>query len=212
MIDPGPEESHHLAALRAALTDADSVTILLTHAHEDHAGGAAALGRALDAPIRGYGPGAEPLRPDDEVHTDEGLLRPVETPGHARRHLAFHWPEGEAIFPGDLILGEGATTWVGAYPECVQDYLDSLGELRALAARVIYPAHGAPIDDPEAALERFEAHRRERIRQVEEALSERPRASVDDLVERIYGGDLSDGLGLAARKSVEAILHHLGRT
>lgn len=209
VVDPGPDDRDHLDALLEQVADATSVVILVTHSHEDHAGGAPTLARELDAEVVGYGPGARPPDPKATIETDQGHLRPVETPGHAREHLAFHWPRGGAIFPGDLILGQGDTTWVGAYPGCVADYLESLEALRALGAEVIYPAHGPPVRDVPETLERYESHRRERIRQVEQARAAAPGATAEELVRKIYGNEVPHDLMPAARKSVEAILVHL---
>lgn len=101
---------------------------------------------------------------------------------------------------------------MGAYPGCVADYLESLDRIRALGARVIYPAHGSPVREVAEALDRYETHRRKRIRQVERARAGAPEASPDELVRRIYGDEVPPGLRAAARKSVEAILHHLGES
>lgn len=210
VVDPGPDRPDHVEALVSALGGASGVVILVTHAHGDHAGAAEPLAGRLGVEVVGYGPGARPPEPGEELETDQGALRPVDTPGHARRHLAFHWPRGRAVFPGDLILGRGETTWVGEYPGCVADYLESLETLRRLEAEVVYPAHGHPITDVAGTLDRYEAHRRERIRQVREALSEAPGATAGELVRRIYGDEVPAGLEEAARKSVAAILHHLG--
>jgi glyoxylase-like metal-dependent hydrolase (beta-lactamase superfamily II) len=149
------------------------------------------------------------LADGESVPTDEGDLVAVETPGHARAHLAFHWPARRALFAGDLLLGKGDTVWVGEYVGSVADYLRSLERVRALGVRVIYPAHGPPLDDPEEAIDRFLSHRRERIRQVEAALAEQPDAGVDELLERVYGTRLPAAAERAARMSMEALKAHV---
>lgn len=210
VIDPGPEDPAHRASLVEAVAEARTVVVLVTHAHGDHAGGAAALAQELDAPLRGFGAGARPLADGESLRTDQGSLVALHTPGHARDHLALHWPRARAAFAGDLVLGEGDTTWVGEYPGSVGDYLASLERLRTLDLEVLYPAHGPPVRDVEGVLGRYESHRRERIAQVEGALREDPGASVEELVGRIYGDQVPQGLREAARRSLQAILHHLG--
>lgn len=212
VIDPGPESERHLRQLMAAVEDADDVTVLVTHGHPDHAPGARPLADALGVEV--WGPEAidgvsRPLREADVIPTDAGDLVAVETPGHARHHLAFHWPARRALFAGDLLLGAGDTVWVGEYPGCVADYLESLNKVRALDLDVIYPAHGPPLEAPDVAIDRFEQHRRDRIHQMEVTLAERPEATVDELRDSIYGTRLPDLARRAATMSLEALKAHV---
>ena len=210
IIDPGPDVESHVRALVREVAGAEKIWILLTHGHADHAGCGAHLAGLLDAEIVGVGlDSARGLSPGEAIHTDAGRLTMLDTPGHSREHVTFHWIEARAAFPGDLVLGMGDTTWVGEYPGCVAHYLDSLARLRALECEALYPAHGPPIDDPPGTLDAYEAHRRDRIRQVGEALAARPNATVSEFVEVIYGAALPDQLQGAAEKSIAAALDFL---
>lgn len=209
VVDPGPDRLPHVRALTREAARGRHVVILQTHDHADHAGAATRLADRLGAPVVGAGDGADPLDDGEAVETDHGRLVAVETPGHARRHLAFHWPERGAVFVGDLLLGEGSTTWVGAYPGCVADYLRSLERVEALEPGVLFPAHGPPIRQPMEALQRYADHRRERLSQLRSALARTPDASVPELTGRVYGDELSADLEEAARGTIEAMLHHL---
>jgi len=196
-----------------AVRDADDVRIVLTHGHRDHAPAAFTLADRLGLDV--WGPEGlatvdREIRDGEVLSTDEGDLVAVETPGHARHHLAFHWPERKALFAGDLLLGRGATTWVGEYSGCVADYLASLTRLRDLDLAVIYPAHGPALEDPSEAIDRFEAHRRERIRQVEEALAARPETGEAELLSVVYGGNVPEAMHEAAIRSVRALMEHAG--
>jgi hydroxyacylglutathione hydrolase len=144
------------------------------------------------------------------VETDAGALVAVATPGHAREHLCFHWPARAALFSGDLVLGEGDTTWVAGYPGCVADYLQSLETLRSLDLQRIYPTHGGPVDDVSACLDRYTQHRLARVAQVQAILSEFPGATRKELLGRVYGGLLPADLALAAQESLDALLDYLG--
>jgi glyoxylase-like metal-dependent hydrolase (beta-lactamase superfamily II) len=210
VIDPGPDVEAHVRAVSSLLEGADDVTILITHQHEDHAGGAAALARLTGALVAGAGPVERVLPDGAAVHTDEGELIAVSTPGHARDHLCFHWPRASALFAGDLMLGEGDTTWVAGYPGCVGDYLESLARLRALSLGRIYPAHGDPIDDVMERIDRYEAHRRARIAQVEAVLRDNPAATRRQILDRVYGGIVPPALVPAAMESLAALLDYLG--
>src|SRR4051795_10973657 len=94
VIDPGPDDPSHLAAVRAAAEERGALgCVLLTHSHGDHSAGAHALGVEVIAPS------------DGEEHFG---LRAVATPGHAADHVCFLTPDG-VCFSGDLVLGEGST-------------------------------------------------------------------------------------------------------
>jgi len=212
VIDPGPDDATHLASVAEQTRGADSIAILLTHGHADPAAGASALARVLGAEV--YGPAGvgsvtSPLSDGDAVRTDHGDLAVVDTPGHSRDHFAYHLPRHRALFAGDLLIGKGDTVWVGEYPGCVADYLASLRRLGRLDLDVVYPAHGPQLERPYEALDRFAAHRRERIRQMAEALATQPDARLEELLEIVYGGDLSEEARGAAIRSIEALKVHV---
>ncbi len=57
LIDPGPADSAHHAAIRAALGPGDRIThILVTHTHVDHSPGARSVAGATGAPVHAFGP------------------------------------------------------------------------------------------------------------------------------------------------------------
>ena len=196
------------------MADAREVRIVLTHDHGDHAGGVPKLVERLDCET--WGPAGaryveRPLHAGEHVSTDQGELVAVPTPGHAERHLALHWPEAEALFVGDLLLGEGSTTWVGAYAGCVADYLGSLARVDGLEAKALYPAHGPPLTRPTEAVARFRAHRLKRVAQMRELLARRPNASEAELVEGMYG-DAPPEAERAILASVGALREHVLRS
>lgn len=220
VLDPGPDDPLHLERLCRELEGASQVTILVTHGHADHSAGALPLARALEGGaipevaevrVRGAAPGIpETLADQDRIPTDHGTLRTLWTPGHALPHFAFLWEEPNLLFPGDLLLGEGNTAWVGSYPGCVADYLASLDRLESLSATRLFPAHGPPLEDPAGAIQRFRVHRLHRLEQVAAALDQDPAMEADRIVDRIYGSALPRSLRGAARWSVFALLDHLG--
>lgn len=212
VIDPGPDLDSHVRALSSALSGASEIRILLTHHHGDHAGAARALAETLSALV--YGPpstGSLPLTAGQRISTDEGDLAVVDTPGHTRDHLAFHWFDAEALFAGDLLLGRGSTTWLGEYPGCVADYLASLDRVERLAPRVVYPSHGNPVRRVPAVIGAYRKHRLDRLHQLARALEEHPGASPETLMEVVYGRTLPERLSKAAGASIRVMLHHLGR-
>ena len=125
VIDPGPDRPEHIAALLAALRGETITTILVTHTHRDHSPGARALKAATGARIIGCAPhdfsqwaagnpaGAvhdssyEPgmiLREGEVIEAKNFSLVCVETPGHAKNHLAFALPQENALFSGDHVM------------------------------------------------------------------------------------------------------------
>jgi glyoxylase-like metal-dependent hydrolase (beta-lactamase superfamily II) len=212
VIDPGPDVEDHVRALALAVRDASERTIVLTHGHRDHAGATRSLADAIGAEV--WGPhGVEHvehvLSDGDVVDTDDGQLVAVHTPGHTADHLCFYWPQRNALFAGDMLLGRGDTTWVAEYPGCVADYFDSIDRLRELDISVAYPAHGPPLEDVTKALDRFARHRRIRVRQVEQALIGHEDATVEDLFNVVYGGALPPGMDEAARRSLAALMEYV---
>lgn len=225
VIDPGPATPAHLDALAAALHGAESVSVVLTHAHPDHAAAGEPLARRLGAALcmaRGALAGAVPehaiarwLEDGDALETDAGALRVVATPGHAPEHLALHWHDGAApargaVFVGDLMMGEGDTALV-AHPEGdLAAYLRSLDRVAALGAAVFYPAHGPPIEAPAEALARYREHRHRRIEQAIGALRIGA-ATPARLLDAVYGDTVPAALRPAALASLLAVLRYLER-
>jgi len=230
IIDPGPPDPGHLAAIEAAagFGDGGSVgTVLLTHHHADHSESAKEFAarwgcgvRALDP---GYRLGSEGLSDGDVVEVDGLEVRVVGTPGHTADSLCFFLPAEQAVLTGDTVLGRGTT--VVAHPDGeLGAYLDSLDRLHALAEShelaSIWPGHGPVIPDALAALDYYIAHRQERLDQVREAvrrLTTEPHPeglAVEELprrvVEIVYQ-DVDPVLWGAAELSVRAQLAYLAR-
>jgi glyoxylase-like metal-dependent hydrolase (beta-lactamase superfamily II) len=223
VIDPGPAEAQHLSRLRAELAGVRPVAILLTHHHPDHGAAAPALAAATGAPMLMASGAldvgfpridADEWVPDGTVwETDGGAVRAVTTPGHSPEHLAFLWhgpdtPAGGVLFVGDLFMGTGDTTLVAPPEGDLHAYLGSLERVRRLEPGVLLPAHGPPLDDPAAAIERYVRHRQQRIAQVRDVLRDAGPLPPAALVDRIYP-DLDPRLRAAAEGSLQAILAYL---
>ena len=206
VVDPGPRLQDHLDAVADAVGDGVVVCIALTHSHPDHADGADALAQRVNASVRCAAAGT--LHDGDTLTTDDGVLRAIATPGHTPDHFSFWWESERAAFCGDLMMG-GMDTALVARPEGdLRDYLASLRLMRDLRPRVIYPAHGAPFEDPETAIAQYIAHREDRIAQVLDGLNDGP-LSDDALVDKIYGGALDPRIRHYAQTAVQAYLAYL---
>ncbi len=206
IIDPGPSLPAHQDAVADAVGDGVAVCILLTHAHPDHAEGADALAARLRTNV--LSGTTRTLHDRNVIQTDAGAITALATPGHTADHFSFWWQPERAVFCGDLLMG-GMDTALVARPEGdLAHYLASLRALQALHARVIYPAHGAPFHDADAAIERYVQHREQRVQQVIEGLQDGP-LSADALLEQVYGPELDRRMRQYAETAVEAYLEYL---
>jgi glyoxylase-like metal-dependent hydrolase (beta-lactamase superfamily II) len=184
VIDPGPDIEAHVDALTAALAGERVAAILCTHNHRDHSPAARPLQAATGAPIIGCaplsleddGPRADAAfdadyRPDRILADGDSLagsgwrLEAVATPGHTSNHLCFALAETGALFSGDHVMG-WSTTVVAPPDGDMAAYMASLDKLRMRPDTAYFPAHGPPVADPKAHLDRLIAHRRERERQI----------------------------------------------
>ena len=80
VIDPGPDDDDHLAAVLAAVAGEEVSHIVVTHTHRDHSPASAALQTATGAPTYGFGPHPVP-HPDDAAAatpTSWDALMPTE--------------------------------------------------------------------------------------------------------------------------------------
>ena len=209
VVDPGPLQEGHLAALAAAGRVA---LVLITHRHADHTAASARFAELTGAPVRAfdedYCVNGDPLS-DGELLSQAGTsIRVVATPGHTDDSVCLHLPgDGPAgsVLTGDTILGHGTTIIDGS----LADYLASLETLRALGPATVLPAHGPVLPDLAAICDTYLAHRHERLDQVRSALSALgPDASVAQVTDRVYT-QTDAAVRFAAEASVIAQLAYL---
>ncbi|MET7807357.1 MBL fold metallo-hydrolase [Micromonospora chersina] len=212
VVDPGPADEEHLAALTA---HGPVGFVLITHGHADHTEGAPRLSALLGgAPVLAVDPahtvGGAPLTPDTAL--DAGLeIRPLTTPGHTADSVCFLVGHGDerVVLTGDTILGRGTT--VVAHPDGhLGDYLSSLELLTTYRGIPALPGHGPALADCGAAAEFYLAHRRARLDQVRAAVAAGA-TTAPEVVERVYA-DVDRSLWWAAEWSVRAQLEYLGVT
>lgn len=227
VIDPGPDEPDHLAALEAAIGGEHVCAIMCTHTHRDHSPASRPLARRTGAPIvgcapvafdttgpradEGFDPDYEPDRvlADGEAMTGPGwTLTAVATPGHVSNHLCFALEESGALFSGDHVMGWSTSVVVPPDGD-MGDYMNSLELLHERDDRVLYPAHGPAVTNPRQLVRSMIGHRRQRENQILRLLGE-DRQEVGELVPQMYKG-LDPRLTKAAALSVTAHLIDLER-
>lgn len=229
VIDPGPDDPRHIAAILDAVGEGRVSHIFVTHAHLDHSAGTQALAKATGAPVLAFGGAAAGRSPamaraedmgiagggegvdegfDPDIRLADGAvvtgrewsLTALHTPGHMGNHLAF--ASGGTIYCGDLVMG-WSTTLISPPDGDLSDYFRSLHRLALTGADRLVPAHGDAVDAPGARLAELAAHRRARTAQVLAALAQAP-GDASTLAARIY--DVAPALQPAAARNVLAHL------
>jgi len=217
LIDAATGDPRHLAALDAALGGSALSRVLVTHAHPDHASGAAGLAARWTGAAffklpwperdREYPVAWGRLADGDVVDAGDGALRVVHTPGHAPDHVCFFDEADGTLFCGDLLIQGGTVVVPGSYGGSLTDYLASLARMRELRPARVLPAHGPEIDDMTALIDEYVAHRRRRDDQILAAL--RQGHATQAAIVRVVYPDLAAELRGAAGESVLAHLQKL---
>jgi glyoxylase-like metal-dependent hydrolase (beta-lactamase superfamily II) len=169
LIDTGTGE--HLAESIAKIEKVmklDKIkTIILTHRHYDHTGGAAEILEHLDAEIFIHKAGSEAvikgdgaitgahmlgreqkavdvqlLNLDDPLDCGDVQFKLYHTPGHSPGCVSLYDEESKTLFPGDVVFTDGG---VGRWDLAGGDFpthLKSIEFLNTLDVVNLYPGHG----------------------------------------------------------------------
>jgi glyoxylase-like metal-dependent hydrolase (beta-lactamase superfamily II) len=230
IIDPGPLDARHTAALLDAVRGETVTHIIVTHTHRDHSPGAAPLKEATGAPTFGEGPhrasrslfigeterldtgGDTGFMPDhrivdgDAIVGDGWAIEAIATPGHTANHMAFALRGTGLMFSGDHVMG-WSTSIVAPPDGSMRDYMASLDRLAVRPETVYLPGHGDVIRDAPDFVARYIAHRRGREASILHRLA-KGETDIPSLVRAIYIG-LDPRLAGAAALSALAHLEDL---
>jgi glyoxylase-like metal-dependent hydrolase (beta-lactamase superfamily II) len=229
LIDPGPEDPEHLAAILKAAAGRPISHVLITHTHRDHTDGMPALLAATGARTVGFGRRASnrgtrrtspsggefvdkdfvpdiPLADGGQLAGDGWSFTAVHTPGHAPDHLCFALEGTDILFSGDHVMGWN--TSVVAPPEGnMGAYMRSLQRVLERRDGVYFPGHGGRIDEPQRLVKAYMLHRRMREQAILECIRDGI-ATARAIVPVVYKG-LDPKLLNAATLSVLAHVEHL---
>jgi glyoxylase-like metal-dependent hydrolase (beta-lactamase superfamily II) len=230
IVDPGPDNAAHAAALLDAVRGETVTHVLVTHTHRDHSPNTSRIKAATGATVYAEGPhrasrprfesekhnpesGADrDFRPDIVVgHGDviEGAgwrVEAVATPGHTANHLAFAWPEQNLCFVGDHVMG-WSTSIVAPPDGSMIDYMASLERLAGRQEDLYFSGHGPEIPQGPRYVRFLIKHRQAREASILHRLS-KGEADIPTMVRAIYIG-IDPRLTTAAGYSVLAHLEDL---
>jgi glyoxylase-like metal-dependent hydrolase (beta-lactamase superfamily II) len=230
IIDPGPDNADHAAALLDAVRGETVTHILVTHTHRDHSENTPRIKSATGAPVYAEGPhrasrprfesekhnpesGADrDFRPDiqlrdgDLIEGEGWTLEAVATPGHTANHLAFAWRDRKSLFVGDHVMG-WSTSIVAPPDGSMVDYMASLDKLAARAEDLYFSGHGPEIPDAPRYVRFLIRHRQAREASILHRLAKGD-ADIPTIVRAIYIG-IDPRLTTAAGYSVLAHLEDL---
>ena len=230
IVDPGPDDAAHIAALLDAVRGETVTHIFVTHTHRDHspavpavkaATGALVLAEGPHRPSRSLNVGEAPrmdasndtdFKPDRALADGEVVNGPgwtieaVTTPGHTANHMAFAYKEADVLFSGDHVMAW--STPVVAPPDgSMGDYMASLEKLRLRGEQVYWPGHGDAVRNATRFVSAYILHRKAREAAIVRQL-EKGEADIPTLVAAIYA-NLDPRLTRAAGMSVLAHLEDL---
>ena len=139
LCDPGEGPGVVAALERLGVARLDR--ILLTHHHGDHIAGVAEVKARFGGAVVGAEADARRLPPLDEVVRPGGTTtlgaataHVIDTPGHTRGHIAFHFPDGAVLLCGDTLFSVGCGRLIEGN---AQEMFRSLRALSALPGETL---------------------------------------------------------------------------
>src|SRR6266436_7416107 len=210
VIDPGPLDEAHIAALLDGVRDETVTHIFVTHTHRDHSPAVPRIKAATGALVLAEGPhrAARPLhvgeaprldasndiefRPDrvlvdGEMVSGSGwTIEAITTPGHTANHMAFAFREADVVFSGDHVMA-WSTPIVAPPDGAMSDYMASLQKLALRSEPIYLPGHGGAVREAPRFVRAYMLHRQAREAAIVRQLS-KGEADIPAIVRAIYIG------------------------
>ena len=230
IVDPGPDDPAHIAALLDAVRGETVTHIFVTHTHRDHSPAVPAVKAATGAIVLAEGPhrAARPLhigeakrldasadmdfKPDHALADGEIVtgkdwsVEAITTPGHTANHMAYALRGADILFAGDHVMA-WATSIVAPPDGAMSDYMTSLHKLARRPEKTYFPGHGGAVRDAPTFVDQYIRHREAREASILHRLG-KGEADIPTLVRAIYIG-LDPRLTSAAGLSTLAHLEDL---
>ncbi|KCZ71527.1 Zn-dependent hydrolase, glyoxylase [Candidatus Methanoperedens nitroreducens] len=167
LIDVGMDARSVITELEGYIQIGDLETIILTHCHYDHTGGAGDVARASgakiaihkdDAPLLGnakasasimFGRSTPSITPDILLKGGEffGELEIIHTPGHTPGCICLYNAHSKVLFSGDTVFQDGSFGRTDLYGGSTQQLIESIRKLTLLDVSIMYPGHGDIVEE-----------------------------------------------------------------
>ncbi len=216
VIDPGPNESEHVANIFTACDGLLITKVFVTHMHPDHSPAHAPIIEKTGATLLGREAVQDPYQ-DETCHPEvivqhdqyfelaEGMgLSALYTPGHVDNHVCYRIEPDNIVITGDHIM-QGSTVVIIPPHGKMKEYIASLQLLLAYPIHALAPGHGEIITEAEAEIKGLILHRLKREEKVIEGLKQVMPCDIKTLVRVVYT-DVDESLYPMAELS---LLSHL---
>ncbi len=162
LVDAGMDGRTVISELEKHIQPEHLETIILTHCHFDHSGGAKVVAKATGAKIaiheadatllkdshasvaKLFGEKAPGFSPDILLKGGEifdGLLV-IHTPGHTPGSICLYSEDSKILFSGDTVFPEGGFGRTDFYGGNAAQLIESIKKLTTLDVSIMYPGHG----------------------------------------------------------------------
>jgi len=135
------------------------------------------------------------LEPGDTFTLGGRTIEVIAAPGHTAGQMCFYLPGEGILLAGDHILPDITPN---LSPDIfrleyrpLRSFLDSLGAIRGLPVRMVWPAHGDPYPDLPKRVDEIREHHAERTQLVVEALRGKEKTAFEVSAD-IFGVDLPE--------------------
>jgi len=167
LVDVGMDGQAVISELEKHIQPGHLETIILTHCHYDHSGGAGAVAAFTgakiaihkdDAPLLTsaqasaaglFGEKAPDILPDILLSGGEffGEFEVIHTPGHTPGGICLYSAGSKTLFSGDTVFPEGSFGRTDLFGGNASRLIESIKKLTLLDVRVMYPGHGDIVTD-----------------------------------------------------------------
>jgi hydroxyacylglutathione hydrolase len=162
LVDAGMDGLAVISELEKHIQPEHLETIILTHCHFDHSGGAGVVAEVTGARIaiheddaallnnshasaaQLFGEKAPSISPDILLRGGEIFdeLLVIHTPGHTPGSICLYNADSKTLFSGDTVFPDGSFGRTDLYGGSASRLIESIKKLTLLDVSVMYPGHG----------------------------------------------------------------------